>query len=732
MVFWAQINVYQTLQMLRLSKIVIVQIHRQRGKITRAAALLLLMQWCVSAPGYARQNSYADSLIRELPSVESDSLKIHFLNELAWEFRAIDRERAVEYAFRAVELSQKTGDKKQWATALNRLGEAYRRNGIFDKSRDYFKKALDIERAEEHTFGIARASSMLAVVERALGNYDVALEYGLESLENFEKIENVAAAARARERMAAIYREQGKYELALQYMSASLETRRQLGNEAQIALGLTNMGNIYFELDDFEKALELYVQGRLIWQRLNNRVQVANLLMNIGLVYTEQGDYTRAERNYLRSLAIQDSLDYDQFKNLTYVNMGYLYSLKGEVAKAEGYFKKSINLNIRLGDQERMMYAMANLGELFAKRGNSRASLEPLRTAAQLAREADNRVVLLEVYRDLSDVFYAIDAFDSSRWYNRAYLAIRDSIDTAYRNAVIIQRRAQEDQARNDVLEKEKEIQAGQIARQQLFIVFLSIGIVLALLAVVGFVRWFWQRKKTAQAILEKELAESRITENLKDQELKAVGAMLKGQEKERHRIAKDLHDNLGSMLAVVKIHVSTVEESLASLDAGNEKRYNEASKLLDDACEEVRRISHNMQSGTLVKFGLIPALLDLKNALEGSGKWEVSLLDFGFDDERLDNDVELSLYRIIQELMNNIIKHAEAKHITVQLIKKDDGLNITVEDDGKGFNRDAGDFIPGLGLKNVEARVAGLEGEIDIDSGKGGGTTVTINVPLN
>ncbi|WP_298316802.1 sensor histidine kinase [uncultured Aquimarina sp.] len=220
------------------------------------------------------------------------------------------------------------------------------------------------------------------------------------------------------------------------------------------------------------------------------------------------------------------------------------------------------------------------------------------------------------------------------------------------------------------------------------------------------------------------------MTEILKKQEIKSIQAMIRGQEEERRRIANDLHDRLGSILSMAKLHYQSSEEHLKNLNTFEQKRYSMASALLDEACAEVRNISHNMISGILTKFGLIAALEDLTNTINGSNIINIDLIVHGFEN-RLESEIEINIYRIIQELINNVIKHANANEITIQLIFNNNGLNLMVEDDGNGFDVN-NKSIYGMGLKNVLSRVDQINGELNMDSLLGKGTTITMDIPLN
>jgi len=249
--------------------------------------------------------------------------------------------------------------------------------------------------------------------------------------------------------------------------------------------------------------------------------------------------------------------------------------------------------------------------------------------------------------------------------------------------------------------------------------------------ALVTVILLFYDVVNYVRALRKKREKETREKEQLiHEQELKSISAMLEGQETERKRIASDLHDRLGSMLSTVKLYFGLVEEQLDMREEKNKEQYNKANFLLDQACEEVRKISHNLVSGDLASFGLVPALTQMKSTIEDSGLIKINFFSFGMD-IRLGSTVEITLYTIVQELINNILKHSKATEVTIQLNKGGNNLNIVVEDNGLGFDVASAQSKGGMGLKSLETRVGKLNGNISIDSRKGKGTTIIINIPV-
>jgi len=275
-----------------------------------------------------------------------------------------------------------------------------------------------------------------------------------------------------------------------------------------------------------------------------------------------------------------------------------------------------------------------------------------------------------------------------------------------------------------ETAKKEVEIQKRTSQRN----ILLVSSILLALLAIAIFLI-FRQRIRinTQIAAQESELKEQRIAQLEQEKQLSAYNAMLNGQEKERLRIARDLHDSLGGLLTTVKAHFNSLKPKQLKQDTA--QIYDKTNQLIDEAHVEVRRISHNMVPRALADHGLKGALEDLAENVESDGL-KVNLELIG-DLNQIPQSKALIIFRTIQELTNNIRKHAKAKTVLIQLVHKVDQLSIFVEDDGVGFDLNRARKKEGIGLENIDSRVHFLQGSIDWDSIIGEGTTVSIEVPL-
>lgn len=245
-------------------------------------------------------------------------------------------------------------------------------------------------------------------------------------------------------------------------------------------------------------------------------------------------------------------------------------------------------------------------------------------------------------------------------------------------------------------------------------------GMLLLTTAIVLFI-YLYQRK-----LIKRKLEYQEIEDLLKKQELKSAYAILEGQDRAYKQVAEELHDNLGSMLVTLNMLSDTLPKKTdpASLKALAEK----ISSVTAQATEATRQISHSLHSGALKHFGLAVAVQELIDAINETHSVTVSShIDLG---EELESQVNVQLYRMVQELVNNTLKHAKASTINIDLSMTPEFLTLIFEDNGAGFDTQLQEE-KGLGLKNLKARVDRLDGQITIESNKGKGTTTIIEIPI-
>ncbi len=271
---------------------------------------------------------------------------------------------------------------------------------------------------------------------------------------------------------------------------------------------------------------------------------------------------------------------------------------------------------------------------------------------------------------------------------------------------------------------KEKQLLIEQQQKKQNKNIAIGLGISLLFGSIIALLLFKNTRKKQRLAEQAKALESQKLATVLKEQELVSIDAMIEGQEKERQRIANDLHDDLGGLMATVKLHFNALKEKQTP------DLFDKTTTLLDEAYHKIRSIAHTKNSGVIAKQGLLIALQNMADKISTSNKISVDVIDHGLEN-RLENSLELTIFRIVQELITNVIKHAEATEAVIHLTNHDDILNIMIEDNGKGFNpNQITTKNKGMGLSSIDKRVEHLNGKMTIESEQGSGTTIIIDIP--
>ncbi len=305
--------------------------------------------------------------------------------------------------------------------------------------------------------------------------------------------------------------------------------------------------------------------------------------------------------------------------------------------------------------------------------------------------------------------------------YRKQYEVLNDSIvgEKSKSNINLLEAKFEADKKESLItqLEAEKQIQQLQLQQKSLWnYILLGATLAILLLSLLLYRNYIHKQR----------LQQQRITDLEREKHLTAAEAVLKGEEQERTRLAKDLHDGLGGMLSGIKYSFQTMKENLI-MTPENLQSFERSMDMLDSSIKEMRRVAHNMMPESLVKFGLDTALRDFCTEIGQSGALQINYQSIGLNQDNLEKTAAIAVYRIVQELIGNILKHASAKTALVQVAKNELHLTITVEDDGKGFDTTMLQTSKGIGWTNIQNRVDFLKGSLTIDSQPEKGTSVHI-----
>jgi len=324
----------------------------------------------------------------------------------------------------------------------------------------------------------------------------------------------------------------------------------------------------------------------------------------------------------------------------------------------------------------------------------------------------------LEALKSLGELYARLFQFDSAYYYSENYRFWMDSVYATRLNQQIVEAQIKFDSERqlneNQLLTRENQLFESQLLQRRTEIWLLISMIISVIGAAIFFYYRYRQRQQELHAMAMIKLNESRLA------------AVIEAQESERRRIARDLHDGVGQKLAGMRL---LWEANRDNESVNTAEQFLSIKKLMDQSVQEVRSISHQMMPKELEQFGLVAAIDQMLS--EGIVKdticWNFEHLNLT---PRLNSAIELALFRITQELVSNIIKHANAKQVNVQLLKTNDHVVLMVSDDGKGMTP-VSDKTRGIGMVNIESRATSLGGKVHVETALGKGTVITIRIPL-
>jgi len=594
----------------------------------------------------------------------------------------------------AIAISKERDDAEMFANSYYSLGNYYFFNAQLDSANIYLDKSLTYVPEGKLPFvrsGILATKGGISSQKDAVSQ---SIVYTMQAREILDKIDTTALTEAEKKKqkgqnfvlansLANLYNKTEDYETSLVYYNIANEAALAMGDVRAAGVITSNKGNLLLKMSREEDALEAFKEGKALKIKGGaSPISVAFTDLNIGTAFVKLNQDEKAMASLNEALVTFEEKNYQSGIAETLPERGILYINQGKFDLAIADCEKAKNLINSIKVPDLMSKACECLYDAYKRKGDFEKALNNF----ELFTVARDSIINEKTIKNLTQIEMQYD-------FNKK----------------------QEEQ--EEILQKEKRLKR-------------NILIGLITLAIFSIVIILFLRKrmqyKTKLAIQTEALHQQKITELQQKNKLLAMNSMIEGQEAERLRIAKDLHDSLGGLLSTVKAHFTTIQNEIEQLSKLNltEKTNN----LIDEACIEVRRISHNMMPHALSLSGLEGAIEDVGTYLKEQG-YDVTVEITNLP-EKIESTKEIMIYRLVQEIISNIRKHAHAKNILIQLVGHKQEINLLIEDDGKGFNLQEAVAKGGLGLKSIHSRVAYLDGTIDWDTQPNNGTSLTINIP--
>lgn len=565
-------------------------------------------------------------------------------------------------------------------------------NGLLDSARLYkptnaaktvafSEKAYIVAKEEKLANAMGESAFMAGVASYLMGNRDDALRWYLEADKQYESIHDTLGMIHVYNELCILYLKIKKIPQATGTINKAIDLARAVNNMDQLATACNNKGLIFMDTHVYDSATYYFNLAYSCYKSVKS---------NRGMAY---------------------SLDY----------LASVSAATNELERAQVYLKESIGLLAACGDKFGEAMGINNVGELLLQQHKPQEAIPYFKDANAKSKASkfnyleDNTCVMLaQCYKELGDYKTAYE-------YTQQHLVLHEKMTNENLQKTIEELSTKYEtgkkEQQNKLLQEKNSVQAAQLSRTRI----LTMAVLIISLLAVGVLYLFYNRYRLKQDARYKE-------EQFNHEKLRAT-AIVDAEENERQRLARELHDGIGQMLAATRRKIQT----LAPADELHPQAIEESINLLDESIREVRQLSHDMMPPWLTNKGLVQAIEELANRISATTSIEVHSEYTDTEGLVLDKMQVLMLYRSLQEMVSNVLRHSHATTLNIEVVNHETELTIMLYDNGRGFDKET--VLKnggGIGLKNIESRINYIGGQLEIDSHPGQGTTYSIYLPLN
>ncbi len=639
-----------------------------------------------------------DSLEHELKLAETDTSKVNIMNLMIDAYNGIDSLKSFQMGSKALEISKKIDYLKGLTNAYIELGGAYRDYSLFEEAQKHLEKGNELaqkliakDSSEQHLKTWIKGQYWLGLTYGDNGDFDTEFQFTEKVLPVAEAIGDSMFLANAHTNLGSRRLNLGQYGDAYRSLERGNAIYKALGNPPEAIFNRTSLTQALYFMDSIPRMKTVLDQVRNNLGKANNDFDRLNFHLQESMYYMGIKAYNKALASLDEAKAYVQGDKNSVQSSILLQRYAFIHGLKEDYDMAKTYMTKYFDAAQSRNDSVSMFQAI-------------------YKRSGYAAEDGDYKNAYLD-YVQATDIFYLLEAQQTMDKYKELEL----KYSSAENEKAILK------------LENEKKI--GELALEKRKSQTYLLGGIVSLLALLLFMGYIFYRNKLRKARKKERIQEAEVQLLKQEQQNKIFSAMIEGQEKERKRLAIDLHDGLGGRLSGISLNLSKLDK-----DEPKEypkKQLRKVMKDLDDSLTELRTIARNMMPETLVKFGLQAALKDYCSSMTGKDT-KVTLQFYGTE-KGIDLNQQVTMYRVIQELINNAIKHAKATEVLVQYMREGNKVDITVEDNGVGFSNDAATTENGgMGLSNLRTRVAYLKGNLDFQTEENEGTTVNVHITID
>ncbi|WP_298511818.1 tetratricopeptide repeat protein [uncultured Kordia sp.] len=611
----------------------------------------------------------------------------------------------------------------------------WNQKGRLDSAFSILQHAEDIEKKAMHYKGLLAVYNTKALLYKRNELYEDALEVYKKALTIQDSSITNAQRSNTHVNLGNVYVKKSVYDSAVYHLQRSLLINKKDSLSRQTIQTYTNLGNVYSLSYDYKLAESYYQKALQHYQTTKNQEGIAKLYNNLGALFYEKGEDSISLHYFTKSIHLKEKLQDSSALVDSYLNIAELYSERNTKLAFE-YLNKATGYMTEEKLATNLAKVHLSKASMYLEKDQLIKAKNELNQAMQLSEDINKHTVNRYFAKMQAEIAFKEGNFQEAYKHRIAYEKLNDAVFNEEKlwEIAAIQRSSQAKAKKAEVslLEKDNALAEEKALRKQeenekLYAFLIAFGVIVILVSIIAF--YFYKLKKTTSQLAKQQelLLQERIQNLVNDQEIEIINATLTARTKEKEEISKELHNNIGSLLTSMNFHFQAFDQKLLSAHKNTKKLYDKTLQIIQAITYEIRNISHRFDQDPIPEFDLKTAITNFSEKV-GNEQLKVHTTIHGLEHFQ-NSQISIFIFRILQELVNNTIKHAEATTLTIYITKNRDAINIMVEDDGKGFHEDQ--LANGIGLKNLRKDIHIMEGSCDIDSNPNRGTTINIDIPI-
>jgi len=644
--------------------------------------LLIIIFLSVSYIGFGNNIKFSKATIDSLENqmeLSEGKERFQILLRLSKLTRRNDPDLAATYMEQAKELIDENKDSKDSFFYFKSLSAVKLAQNKYKESISLAEKANKLKIEDIDPVHYMEILQFLGIAHCMLGENDKAQQIHFKGLRIADSLQLHKEIFKFYNAIGNVYREMNNSEMEEKYLLLTIEKIKEFGEEPiHLALAQGNLAIFYTDVKKYEEAEKIFLECIKIAEAEDATFILGKVYNNLALNHFEQNEYQEALEFFQKALVVAKEINVPSDIGLTHCNLGMVYSDINKYKLAKQHLDAGLEITKSIENKKHYEHALLKTFELYEKIGKHEKAL-----------------LYFKEYSSLKDSFL-----------NEKRIQVVAELEEKYE--------AEKKEKEILALSNEKKFAKKREKRLVNTILLLCFG-----LFAIGCLFYFLRQTHIKNSIIQNNKIE--LLEKAK--EIIALESLVKGQESERQRLAKEMHDGLGGLLAISHSKLT----NLCPPEMNANVVLSEARELIGNAYDQVRQISHNLMPLDLEKFGIVAALRNMVQRINQQKEIFIDFRTYHFD-LLLNNELGLNIYRISQEALANILKSAKAKNVLIELIQHEETISLSIEDDGIGFDLNA--INSGIGIRNMRNRTELLNGRFSIESRVSQGTSVTVLFP--